>query len=226
MRQDISVDPTHGELNITENLANKTFYDFILLDDVKGMDNDRYCFGEIVVPVYFETRYKSTNGIRVTIPYSPHYKELQIRFRLDSGNGETVYLLNRINNQIWFPVFLQDQKTIRLSEFCSLSEKGYFNFIMKDGYLLLFSANESDMLFNAAMSQNEVFLLKATVGNLYQHPRTGVGLIDYLHGNFENTGLAAKLQSEFENDKMIINNAYMDSLTGELYIDAKEKDNG
>ncbi|MFR2062735.1 MAG: hypothetical protein ACLS37_13150 [Alistipes sp.] len=49
-------------------------------------------------------------------------------------------------------------------------------------------------------------------GNLYQHPTTGVGLIDFLHGNFENNNLAARLQSEF-GDNMVIINAYMDSVT-------------
>ena len=51
-----------------------------------------------------------------------------------------------------------------------------------------------------------------------------MGLIDFLHGNFETTGLAARLQREFENDRMIINNAYMDSETGELLLDVTEKE--
>ena len=75
-----------------------------------------------------------------------------------------------------------------------------------------------------ALRQNEMFLLKAASGNLYQYPTTGVGLIDFLHGNFENSGLAAKLQSEFENDRMTINEAYMNSQTGELLLDVTESD--
>jgi hypothetical protein len=50
-----------------------------------------------------------------------------------------------------------------------------------------------------------------------------VGLVEFLHGNFENNGLAQKLQKEFENNNMIITSAYMDSATGELYLDVKEK---
>ena len=49
--------------------------------------------------------------------------------------------------------------------------------------------------------------LKVTIngsGNLYQHPTTGVGLIDFLHSNMENNGLAAKLQAEFGADKVVI----------------------
>ena len=67
-------------------------------------------------------------------------------------------------------------------------------------------------------------MLKAAAGNLYQHPNTGVGLIDFLHSNLENNGLAAKLQSEFQNDRMIIRNAYMDSATGELLLETEEKE--
>ena len=51
-----------------------------------------------------------------------------------------------------------------------------------------------------------------------------MGLVDFLHGNFENTGLAARLQSEFENDRMTINDAFMNSETGELLLDVTEKD--
>ena len=88
----------------------------------------------------------------------------------------------------------------------------------------LFSGHETDLIIKASMNQNESFLLKASAGSLYQHPTTGVGLLDYLHANFENTGLAQKLQSEFINDKMIIDNAYMDSTTGELHLNVREKD--
>ena len=40
----------------------------------------------------------------------------------------------------------------------------------------------------------------------------------------KNNGLAAKLQSEFQNDRMIIRNAYMDSATGELLLETEEKE--
>ena len=60
--------------------------------------------------------------------------------------------------------------------------------------------------------------------NLYQHPTTGVGLIDFLHSNMENNGLAAKLQAEFGADKVVIKNAYIDSATGELLLETEEKE--
>ena len=49
-------------------------------------------------------------------------------------------------------------------------------------------------------------------------------LVDYLHSSLENNGLAAKLQSEFLSDKVVIKNAYMDSATGELLLETEEKE--
>jgi hypothetical protein len=226
-RQDIHADATYGELTTTDNLTNKPVYDFRLLDEVQGEDNDTYCHGEIIVPPGFESKQNYKNGIHIQMSYLPVFKQLQIRFRKESGNGSLEYVLNPTNNSLWFPVYkgteTEEKIQIHLTEFQELNENGHFNLIIQDGYLAVYSGDETDFEIKAALNQNEVFLLKALAGNLYQHPATGVGLIEFLHGNFENTGLAAKLQQEFENDNMIINNAYMDSETGELYLDVKEK---
>jgi hypothetical protein len=226
-RQDIHADASCGEVSTTDNLTNKIIYDFLLLDEMHGEDNENYCYGEISVPPGFENKYKDKNGIHVHIPYIPLFKQLQVCFRIETGNGSQEYLLNPTDNRRWFPVYkvaeAEEKTHVRLSEFYELNENGNFNLIRKDGYLAVYSGDETDLEIKAALNQNEVFLLKAMAGNVYQHPTTGVGLIEFLHGNFENTGLAGKLQKEFENDNMIINNAYMDSATGELYLDVKEK---
>lgn len=226
-RQDIYADAVYGEVETTDNLTNKVIYDFTLLDEIPGEDNDNFLYGEITVPSDFETRYRDENGIHVRIPYTPVYKRLMIRFRIDNAGGSTEYIPNRTDNRQWHPVCRETDDNPReevfLSGFIRLNEEGVYNLLLRDGYLLVYSGNETDFEIKAALRQNEVFLLKAAAGNLYRHPATGVGLIDFLHGNFENTGLAAKLQQEFENDGMIISEAYMDSETGELYLDVKEK---
>ena len=165
-RQDINMDVVYGELETSDNLTNKIIYDFKILEEQVGMDNDNYCYSEIVVSPSFEKSYKDEDGIHVRIPYIAEYKELMVRFRIDYGNGHIEYVLNK---------------------------------------------------------RNKAFLLKAFAGNLYQHPTSGIGLIDYLHGNFENTGLAQKLQEEFDNDKVTVVNAYMDSVSGELSLELKEQ---
>ena len=149
-----------------------------------------------------------------------------IRFKLENGNGVDEFMINRTDNKIWFPVYIlheDEEVPIKLSEFRKYNENDYYNLLMKNGKLELYSADETDFQIKASLQQNEIFLLKAMAGNIYQYPKTGVGLIEFLHGNFENSGLAQKLQSEFEADNMIINNAFMDSATGELLLDVTEK---
>jgi hypothetical protein len=226
-RQDIQADPVYGDLKTTDNLTNKVFRDFRLPEDIQGEDSENYCYGEIAVPTGFESKFRKGNGIYVQIPYLPVFKELKIRFSMETGNGSSEYLLNPADNRVWFPVYrgveTEEKTAVRLSEFHSVNENGIFCLVPQNGCLLLFSGEETDLEIKPALSQNEVFLLKAMAGNLYQHPATGVGLVEFLHGNFENNGLAQKLQKEFESDNMIINAAYMDSATGELYLDVKEK---
>lgn len=224
-RQDINVNAVHGELNTTDNLTSKVIYEFNMLESQKGMDNDQFCYAEILVPPNFEGSYKDENGIHVNIPYITEFKELKICFRIDNKIEQEEFVLNKTNNQIWFPVYAENKRTIKISEYRQINENCNFNLLMnEEGYLTLFSGHETDLLIKASLAQNEAFLLKAFAGGLYQYPTTGVGLIDYLHGNFENAGLAQKLQSEFISDKMIIEDASMDSYTGNLYLNVKEKD--
>lgn len=226
-RQDIYFNAPYGEVETTDNLTRKFIHEFSLTGETEQMDNEKYVFGETIVPYGFENKYKEGTEICIHIPYFACYKELCIRFRTDLNSGEAEYLLNPQDNKQWFTVFREtgqgEKEPVRLSEFYLYNEKGNFNLIFRDGYLALYSANETDFYIKAALPQNETFLLKAMPGNLYNHPRTGVGLIEFLHGNFENNGLAAKLQEEFTGDGMIINNAFMDSHTGELHLDVKEK---
>ena len=222
-RQDIQIDTAYGELETTDNIVGKTLYDFVLPDEMKGLDNDTYCYGEVILPKGSEKRVKDGFQAHVYVPYRAVYKRLMIRFRVGVDEEPPEYVVNPTTNRHWYEVVLPDGGEIRLAEFRRLNSEDYYNLVLSDGVLMLYSGHETDLLIKASLAQNETFLLKASAGNLYQHPLTGVGLIDYLHGNFENTGLAAKLQSEFEADNMVIVNAYMDSATGELLLEVKEK---
>ena len=149
--------------------------------------------------------------------------ELSIRFRFATGNDEIRYMINRSNNGYWFTL-AKENGIIHLSEFPLLNEKGIFQLVFHEtGILVPYCGTESDFIIKASLKQNEVLILKSLTGNLYQFPTTGVGLINYLHANFETSGLSAKLIQEFSDDGMIIHNAYMDSATGELVLDVTEK---
>lgn len=222
-RQDIQIDTDYGELETTDNIIGKMNYDFVLLDSVPGADNDNYCYGEVVIPMNFEKRVKDGFETHISIPYKPIFKQLRVRFRVDMNNDLSEFIRNASDNELWYDVALPDGGAIRLAEFRAINEQNYFNLRLEGGRLSLYSGKETDLLIKASLSQNQNFLLRASAGTLYQHPLTGVGLIDFLHGNFENSGLAAKLQKEFEADNMIVVNAYMNSETGELLLEVREK---
>lgn len=227
-RQDISMDAKYGEVKVTDNLTGKAIYPFTLLDGYDMPNPDECSYGEIAVPSGFERLYRDEAGIHVHIPYAPIYKKLVVRLSRSTGSEKPEYVVNPSDNRIWFPVYVQamdDEHTpVYLSELPEYNAECNFNLLMRDGYLLLYSGAETDFQIKASKIQNEMFLLKAAAGNLYQYPTAGVGLIDYLHSNLENNGLAAKLQSEFTSDKMIIKNAFMDSVTGELLLEVEEKE--
>lgn len=222
-RQDIQIDTDFGELETIDNIVGKSYYDFVLLGNLDGQDNDNYCYGEISIPKGYEQRIKDGFQAYIRLPYKPFNKELLVRLRVNSENGMPEYILNRTTNQPWYRVILPNNDTIRIAEFRTLGSDEIYSLRLKEGTFLIYSGHETDLLIKASLSQNQNFLLKATAGTLYQHPLTGVGLIDFLHGNFENSGLAAKLQKEFEADNMIVVNAYMNSETGELLLEVKEK---
>lgn len=221
------MDAEYGEVEISGNIAGKTFYECRLLDSVENADNDNYRYGEIVVLAGSAQSYSDNKGIHINLPYTPDKRKLMVCIVMESGSGGTEYLRNGVSGSIWFPVMVEStsgNSAVTLAELYSLNEDGIFNLIMRDGYLAIFSGEETDFDIGTAKAQNETFLLKASAGNNYQHPTTGVGLIDFLHSSLENNGLAAKLQSEFLSDKMIIQNAYMDSETGELLLQTIEKE--
>ena len=223
-REDILVDSTYGELVTADNPAGRVIYDFVLLEEVAGMDNEHYAYGEISLAQEAERRSDEGSSVHVRIPYTAVYLPLRVRFHSATPGGGEHYMVNPANNTPWFDVQRTGGVVIRLSEYAEVNADSLFRLVRRGGTLELYSGTDTDVRIGAALRQNEVFLLKASPGSLYQHPTTGVGLIDFLHGNFETTGLAARLQREFENDRMIINNAYMDSETGELLLDVTEKE--
>ena len=228
-RQDIAMNAALGELETTDNLGGRTFCDFTFLPRQDGEDNDRLLFAEILLSPTLAVRCDEGSELHVRIPYVADDRGLKARLRTDRGNvAMPEYRLNPETNRPWYDLVWENdsgtQQKLNASEMWGCNDKGVFILVLRKSSLAVFSGYETDMMVRPALKQNEAFLLKAFVGSLYQFPTTGVELINYLHANLENSGLAAKLQQEFTDDKMIIHNAYMDSATGELLLEVTEKD--
>ena len=215
-RQDIEIDTEYGELEMADNIVGKEVFVFTILSQ-----DDSFCYGEFRIPTASRWRVKSGVEIHSVIPYKPIAKPLRVRFCVDVEFSE--YILNPKDNSQWYDVVLPEGSEINLAEFRTINEDNNFNLLLHIDKLSLYSGKQSDLMITPSLSQNQSCLLKTSTGGSYQHPLTGVGLVDYLHGNFENTGLAQKLQKEFEADKMVVINAYMDSETGELLLEVKER---
>ena len=76
---------------------------------MEGMDNDNFCYGEIIILPEFEKNYTEKNGVHFRIPYLPVFKQLVIRFRIDNGTGQNEFLINKTDNKVWFPVYAGTQ---------------------------------------------------------------------------------------------------------------------
>ena len=101
-----------------------------------------------------------------------------VRFRIDYGNGHIEYVLNKRNNQIWFPVYRGDttdkKDSIKLSEYRLLNENGNFNFILKEGsYLSVFSGHETDLIIRESLDRTRRFYLKHLPGIYTNTPHPG-----------------------------------------------------
>lgn len=220
-RQDIKMDVALGEVSTSSRLAGKNFYPLSLLTALPDDVDETYAYAEVLVPDNFKLSDITDEGIRIEIPYQACDKNLRIGF----SYAETgVRILNPENGGRWFDVWSGYNHDIQplVSTLFSLNAQGLYQLIYIQGRLLIFSGHLMDFDISTSKSQNEAFLLKAAAGNLYQYPTLGVGLIDFLHSNMENNGLAQKLQEQFHLDNMVIKNAMIDSVTGELLLETIE----
>ncbi len=208
-REDIEIDTEYGELPIASSSRQLLSFSIVREDD-----NFVYC--EVAVPA-------RTTEIVCEIAYAPIDKALRVRLRRERDED---LILNPTNNSEWYDLLLPNGDTIHYCNLRTINSEEIYNLVVDGGTLRLYSGAQSDVAVTASLSQNQTFLLKASAGTLYNHPLTGVGLIDFLHCNLENNGLAQKLQKEFEGDNMVIINAYMDSITGDLLLEVNEKNNG
>ena len=113
---------------------------------------------------------------------------------MESGSGGVEYVRCAATSKCWFPVMQEygdgTRQAVTLPSLYALNEDGLYNLLIREDCLVVYSGEETDFGIGASKMQNGTFLLKAVAGNLYQHPTTGVGLLDFLHSNMENNGLA------------------------------------
>ena len=182
----------------------------------------RYIYGEIIVPTYVSENTLRQNGMYVTIPYTPKYKEFMVRVKRMIGSTSFVYLQNPIDGSDWFTakvgMYGRSAENAFASQLMLISEKS-LHVMVDGGNAMLYDADELDFNIVKANKQNGNMLLKCVPTNNYRYPVTGVGLVRWTNSNIEYTSLSEILQREFQDDGVTVMDASYDFNTKDLYLD-------
>ena len=182
----------------------------------------RYIYGEITVPAYIPENTLRQNGMYVTIPYTPKYKEFMVRIKRMIGVTSFVYLQNPVDGSDWFTakvgMYGKAPQNALASQLMLISE-GSLHVMVDGGNVMLYNSDELDFNIIKANRQNGNMLLKCVPTNNYRYPVTGVGLIRWTNSNIEYTNLSEVLQREFQDDGVTVKDASYDLESKDLYLD-------
>lgn len=219
MRKDIEIHINTGDITLSPRNEFEP-QPFTWVDNPDGLQ--RYAYGEIAIPASVSEARIKTNGIYITIPYTPIYKEFCIRVKRYYSDTLYTYMRNPVDGSEWFLVkaakYGKQFENIYVSELMTISEMSFYIRFNK-GIAELYSSSDSDVNIIKANRQNANLLLKCIPSNNYRYPLTGVGLIVWTKSNMDKSNLANILQREFERDGVQVNNASYDFETNDLYLD-------
>lgn len=220
MRKDIEIHIGTGDITLPSKNS-YTLRDFQWVSNPTGLS--RYIYGELIVPSNLSEQSVKKNGVYVSIPYTPKYKEFMVRVKRLYDNGSYEFIQNPSDGSEWFLVKVAqyggNTKNAIASQLLTISESDFY-FQFDGGVANLYSALESDLHIVKADRQNSNMLLACVPTNNYRYPLSGVGLVCWTNGNMDYTHLAERIESEFSDDGMSVNSASFDYDTKQLSIDA------
>lgn len=220
MRKDIKIHIGTGDITLPSKNS-YTLRDFQWVSNPTGLS--RYIYGELIVPSNLSEQSVKKNGVYVSIPYTPKYKEFMVRVKRLYDNGSYEFIQNPSDGSEWFLVKVAqyggNTKNAIASQLLTISESDFY-FQFDGGVANLYSALESDLHIVKADRQNSNMLLACVPTNNYRYPLSGVGLVRWTNGNMDYTHLAERIESEFSDDGMSVNSASFDYDTKQLNIDA------
>lgn len=220
MRKDIEIHINTGD--ITLPVKNRTVLrQFNWVDRPTGMEQ-RYLYGEVIIPASQSEETIKNKGIYIVIPYTPIYKEFKLRFKREYGSEHDTYITNPVDGSEWFLVqaglYGTALKNVFASELIVISEDQFYC-SFENGIIRLYSGNESDLNIVKANTQNKNMLLACVPSNNYRYPLLGVGLIRWSNSKIDVAGLAEVLKKEFSDDGTPVINAVYDHELRRLYLD-------
>lgn len=224
MRKDIQININTGDI-VIESQNSVTIRSFNWVDNPSGFS--RYIYGEITVPWHIPESQIKSNGLYIVIPYTSIYKEFYIRVKRLYADQSYSFIVNPVDGTEWFLVraglYGREMTNVYASQLLSISEDRFY-VKLNEGFIDLYSGDESDVNIVSANRQNANLLLKCLPTNNYRYPLTGVGLIRWTNSNINHTQLSATLQKEFEADGVYVKNASYDMESKDLHLDLDTSD--
>lgn len=220
MRKDIEIHINTGDITLPSN--NRTILrDFQWVERPEGMEQ-RYLYGEVIIPATQSEESIKTKGVYIVIPYTPLYKEFKLRFKREYGGEHDTYITNPVDGSEWFLVqaalYGQNLQNAYASELIAISEDRFYCFFNK-GIVQLYSGNKTDVNIIKANIQNKNMMLACVPSNNYRYPLMGVGLIRWANSKIDVSGLAEVLQREFSDDGTPVISAEYDHEQRKLYLE-------
>ena len=214
MRTDIKFDNGSFELSTSSSIPQYT------VDWEWVGEDDHYRYGRVKLPYSSGLRNVAT-GIGVRIPFLPSIKIAMVEILLSGIEGEES-VMNKRNNGLYFPLLDVYGKEIRVSRLPFYSTDGLYRLTLLDNTAYLSDYSSMDLMMTESLEQNKRFLLECVPGNLYQYPTTGVGIFRYLNSNLQHSGLAERIKSQFNADKMTVREALINNENNSISILAEE----
>lgn len=219
MRKDIEIHINSGDI-VLASTQHTVLRDFEWIECPEGQEQS-YLYGEITVPALLLEDTLIRDGIYLTIPYTPIYKEFKIRIKRLYADENPVFVRNPQDGSEWFLVqsalYGENLRNIAASELVAISED-IFYLSFSAGTLRLYSGRQSDVNIIKANWQNRNLLLKCVPGNNLRYPLTGVGLIRWTNSNISVSKLASVLKNQFSEDGTPVISARYDFDTKKLYL--------
>lgn len=184
----------------------------------------RYIYGEVKLPMSVSEESIVKNGLVIKIPYTPQYKEFQVRICRESYNGDTLPIYNPVDGSEWFVVQGANSKNLFASQLMLLSEEA-FDMQFNGKFLVAYDADKRDVVIAKASRQNANHLLACYPGNNYRYPLAGVGLGRWINSNAINSSkLADRISAQFKEDGVSIRTASLNFDTMQINIDGLEQE--
>lgn len=216
--KDITIDTSTFDVLVTSRDSHKHY---TLSTGARGLgDSAAYAYVDVEFK-YGEMQAAVRDGFYIAVDYIADPRPMRIRLKERYVDGSCVYAHNRKNNGAWFDVCLGvSGEQISPAEMVLIDTALCFVHIDGDS-AVLYSDPSEDFIVGDVENQNKELLVLCNPTNLYQHPTTGVGAINWI-GSSDGRGLAERVISEMAMDGMSVVEASYDSATGNLLVEIQK----